>query len=169
MLPQAAVDAAAGIPGWARPAHLPELRRLDFELTGPGVPSKLPPAWGEPYPWYVSALDSDGNEVAGIRHPDLAVPLATYAGYNVRHADAGAPGEVVPMAGATYPFPRTGAERTDAGDPRPPIAERYANRQAYLAQVRAAAEALVAERLLLDEDVERMVAEAGVKYDAFTA
>ena len=50
------------------------------------------------------------------------------------------------------PFARTKAEREAAGDPRPSLDERYGGRDAYVARVEAAAEALVADRLLLPAD-----------------
>jgi hypothetical protein len=157
------------LPGFTAPAHLPELRRLSLDLVKPGVVANLWPARGELYRWFVSALDGDGNELAGIRHPDIAVPLATYAGHNVRHPDAGAAGEPVPMAGATYPFPATAEQRHAIADPRPAIEERYPDRETYLEQVRSAARALVHARLLLEEDLAAVVQQAGAKYDAFTS
>ncbi len=155
------------VPGFTPPERLPELRRLAFDLANPGVIASLPPMCGELYPWFVSAVDSDGNEIAGIRHPEIAVPLATYTGHNVRHPDAGAPGELVPMAGATYPFAATTEQRRATNDPRPAIEERYRNRHAYLEQVRSAAEALVTARWLLQEDVAMVLRQAGAKYDVF--
>jgi hypothetical protein len=168
--PQQALETLTRIPGLRAPVHLSALHRLDFGPgPGRGVAGQLPPKVGEPYPYFVPAVDSDGNEIAGIRHPELAAPLATYTGWVTRDANCGAPGELVPMAGATYPFARTAVERRAAGDPRPSIEERYGSEQAYLAEVRAAAEGLVAQRLLLAEDVERVVVQAAAKYKAFMA
>src|SRR5438094_2184143 len=42
------------------------------------------PANGPIYPSYVSKTDSDGNDIAGIRLPELTVPLATYTGLGLR-------------------------------------------------------------------------------------
>jgi hypothetical protein len=106
----------------------------------------------------VAAVDADGNERAGIAVPEVAVPLATHTGWNLRHADIGGGEQLLVFAGATLPFARTRAEREAAGDPRPSIEERYASREDYLARVRAAAERLVAQGYLLAEDVERSVA-----------
>ncbi|MBI4498709.1 MAG: hypothetical protein HY689_12520 [Chloroflexi bacterium] len=158
------------LPGVQVPAHLPQNRRLDFgPETAQGVLHQLPPAAGPRYPGFVPAVDPDGNEVAGTRLPDLSVPLATYTGWNVRHPEVGAPGEWVPMAGATLPFPRTAAERQATGDPRRAIAERYASKEAYLERVRQAALELVAQRYLLEEDVEPIVERAALRWDVFTA
>ena len=113
----------------------------------------------------VSAVDSDGNEVAGVRLPEVAVPVATYAGWNVRHPDIGGVGQITDMVGSTIPFPRTALERSASGDPRPSIEERYGDRSHYLELVRTAAGALVADRWLLPEDLDRSVANAGRLYD----
>ena len=64
------------------------------------------------------------------------------------------------------PLARTAAGRESVSDPRPSIAERYASRDAYLAEVRAAARMLVEARYLLTGDVELCVALAGEHYDA---
>jgi hypothetical protein len=109
----------------------------------------------------VPAVDSDGNDVAGIRLPELAVPLATSSGWNVRHAENGGEGQMSDMVGSTIPFARTAEARMAAGDGRPSIAERYASREDYEAKVRAAAESLVAQRFLLARDIETSVANAG--------
>lgn len=115
----------------------------------------------------VSAVDADGNEVAGIRPVELRVPLATFTGWNPRHPDQGAPGDIMSMMGSTLPFCRTADERVRRGDPRPSVAERYASRDAYLARVRAACAELCALRHMLAEDMEAVVARAGRQYDLF--
>jgi hypothetical protein len=97
----------------------------------------------------VSAVDADGNELAGIRLPDIAVPLATYTGWNVYQA---VPSELCDRDGTYIPFAKTRAEREATGDPRPSLEELYGSRDAYVAKVKAAVDALVAERLLLPAD-----------------
>jgi hypothetical protein len=97
----------------------------------------------------VAAVDADGNETSGIRLPPIAVPLATYTGWNLY---ARLPSELCDRDGSYIPFAKTKAERDAASDPRPSIAERYASRADYAAKVRAAAEALVRDRLLLPAD-----------------
>jgi hypothetical protein len=111
----------------------------------------------------VAAVDADGNEIAGIRLPDVAVPLATYTGWNVYK---GQPGELCDRDGSYVPFARTRAERDASGDPRLSIEERYRTRESYVAKVKAAADALVAERLLLPADAERYV-KAALASDRF--
>jgi hypothetical protein len=97
----------------------------------------------------VSAVDADGNEIAGIRLPSIAVPLGTYTGWNVYRAE---PCELCDRDGSLIPFACTRREREAAGDPRPSLEERYGSREEYVAKVKAAAEALVADRLLLPSD-----------------
>ena len=156
----------AAIPGVRVPERLARPFRLDF---GPeaarGVATELPPKIGAQFPSYVSAVDRDGNDVAGIRPVELAAPLATFTGWNPRHPEQGAPGDLMQMMGSTLVFARTREQRARDGDPRPSIAERYASREAYLAAVRTAAHALVAARHALAEDVEAMVARAGQRWD----
>ena len=160
------------IPGVEFPAHLPHLSRLDF---GPGVEkgvlSRVPALVGAAYPGLVSAVDEDANEIAGVRLPDVAVPLATYAGWNLRHPDIGGSDQVMDILGlfgSTIPFPSTETERRDRGDPRRSIEERYGSKAGYLGRVRRAAEKLAAKRFLLEEDVDEIIRQAGERYDLFT-
>ena len=133
--------------------------RLPGALPPPSVtPAAAVADWvagrrGAEEAWHplVPAIDADGNELAGIRLPDIAVPRATYAGWNL-YAAAGLQGEPCDREGSLFPFAADAAARRAAGDPRPSLAERYPGRAAYVAAVRVAAELLVAERLLLPED-----------------
>jgi hypothetical protein len=149
----------------------PERRLMVWRTdVGPDAASgvmQIPASLGERYQNYVSALDADGNELAGIRMPDVSVPVATYTGWNPRAPETGGEGQINLMQGSTFPFAATRAEREQRGDPRPSIEERYRDREDYLAQVRAAAEALVQQRYMLAEDVDLAVALAGERYDAF--
>ena len=101
------------------------------------------------YSTRVCAVDADGNEVAGVRLPPIAVPLGTYTGWNVYRAQ---PCELCDRDGSLIPFARTRTERTAAGDPRPSLEERYGNCENYVGRVEDAAAALVADRLLLRAD-----------------
>ena len=122
----------------------------------------MPPAVVGRYPVFVPRMDGDGLPVAGVRPPAVAAPRATYTGWNPR-AEGYASGALCTNMGATVPFAATRAEREAAGDPRPSIEERYPTEAAYVAAVRAAADRLLADRLLLPEDAARSVraAEAG--------
>jgi hypothetical protein len=119
-------------------------------------PEQSPPA---PYTTFVSAVDSDGNEIAGIRLPSIAVPLGTYTGWNVYKAQ---PDELADRDGSFIAFARTKAEREAAGDPRSSLEERYGSKADYIDRVKQAAAALVGERLLLQDDADRLVAAAEV-------
>lgn len=126
--------------------------------TGAGFtdPSVLPAKLLGTYPVFVPRADNDGMAIAGIRMLPLAVPRATYTGWNPRAQGFGAE-TLFPLQGAVVPFAATRAEREAAGDPRPSLAERYADSAAYVAAVRAAATQMVAERLLLPQDAERAI------------
>ncbi len=164
---EAAIDQFRTFPGMAAPdpAVLPRLRRVDL---GPEVArgiAELPPRIGDPYPSFVPALDRDGNEVVGIRLPDISVPVGTHTGWVPRHPASGGAGQLLDMMGTTLPFAPTARERQAYGDPRPSLEERYRDREDYIARARAAAEALAAERYILDEDVDLAVELAVARYD----
>jgi hypothetical protein len=154
---------AAGTAVEAATVHMPRVK--GFALA-PGANRITPPVdWVNPpedgpsqfYETFVSAVDADGNEIAGIRLPPIAVPLATHTGWNVYRAQ---PGELCDRDGSRISFARSRAEREAADDPRPSLGERYGSRAAYVARVGEAAAALVAERLLLPMDAEAFVAAA---------
>lgn len=155
------------IPGVALPKEPYLAWHLDFgpQFRTKGIVAYDPPKVGAPFPILVPQVNRDGNETAGIRLPEQMVPLATYTGWNLRDPKIGAPDVIYDMVGSFIPFARTKAEREASGDPRPSIEERYASKDAYLAQVRQAAGALVGVRLLLKEDIDRVVAKASARWD----
>jgi hypothetical protein len=156
------------IPGVQFPAHLRVIARLDFGSgVDEGIATVLPPEVGAPYANLVSAVDADGNELAGIRLPDITVPLATYTGWNLRHPDIGGPGQTLSLLGSTIPFPPTQAARQAAGDPRLSIEERYVSKEDYLRRVKQAAEILVQQGYLLAEDLPTVTEQASQRYDMF--
>jgi hypothetical protein len=153
------------IPGVRFPDRISRPRVLDF---GPDIEhgiAQYPAKAGKSYRTYVSALDADGNEVGGIRGAELLAPLATYAGWNLRSPEQGAPGDLMQMMGSTLAFPRTRAEREQRRDPRPSIEERYGSRAGYLGAVRDVAQKLVANRHVLAEDVDAILERAGRVWD----
>jgi len=111
-------------------------------------------------PFLVPRVDPDGNEVTGIRVPELAVPLATTTGWNFRSERVGNPSTLYALLGSYVPFARTKAERDARRDPRLSIEERYRDRDDYLQKIRASATALVSNRFLLPEDVDDVVQRA---------
>jgi len=141
------------IPGVHRPHESTTAYRLDF---GPkwqqGILQLQPPKVGPLYPGLVPQVDVDGNELDGVRLPEISVPLATYASWNLRDPSIGAPAERVAFELSYLPFPKTLAERQRAGDPRKSIAERYTNREDYLSRYTRALDELIKQRWILPED-----------------
>jgi hypothetical protein len=118
--------------------------------------SVLPPKEIGRYPVFVPKADDDGISIAGVHQPAIAVPRATYTGWNPRAAGFGSTA-LYPLQGAVVPFAPTEAARKEANDPRPSIEARYANDDAYVEAVRHEADRAVAERLLLPEDADRAI------------
>jgi hypothetical protein len=156
------------VPGLATPdpERLWVLRETDLGPDADRGIAKLPVEEGRAYVGLVSNVDDDGNEASGIRLPELAAPVATYTGWNLRDPDAGAPEQIIPMVGSTHPFARTNAERAASQDSRPSLDERYADRDAYVAVAREHALRLADQRYLLPEDVDVVVENAVRNYDA---
>jgi hypothetical protein len=170
--PQTLAATFSAIPGVRFPPRMLHALRLHYgSETHLGRTLTVPALEGAPYPALVSAVDADGNEIAGIRLPDLTVPVATHTGWNLRHVEVGNPDLVIGITGGlvgwTLPFPATRADREATGDPRWSIAERYASKDDYLRQVHAAAQTLIDEGYLLAEDLTRVVEGAAQRYDFF--
>lgn len=159
------------LPGFVPPdpTRLPFVRTVDMgadEETGVG---RYPAREGEFYPALVSRVDADGNELAGVRLPDVTVPVGTHAGWNPRDPATGSAEQIVPMNGLTLFFAPDAETREQTGDPRPSIGERYASQADYAEKVRAAATDLVRERYLLAQDIDRTVEAALERYRAALA
>jgi hypothetical protein len=99
------------------------------------------------YSTLVCKVDGDGNEVAGIRLPDIAVPLAAYTGWN-EYKPPYPKGELADRDGSYLVFP---PEK---------IAQRYKSHADYVAKVEAAVGQLMKDRLLLQEDADRCLEKA---------
>jgi hypothetical protein len=112
-----------------------------------------PPNPTLPFPTLVPQVDADGNETSGIRLPEIAVPLGTYTGWNLRKPSIGAPDELYSMVGSFIPFTRDKQAREQTHDPRISIEERYASEDEFLKKIDEAARILVAARYLLPGDV----------------
>jgi hypothetical protein len=159
----AAAAVLPAIPGLASP------RALD---AGARAANPLLPkdgGAGAPLPLLVSQVDADGNELGGIRLPEIAVPLATHTGWNFRAPAVGSPYDLVPLVGSWIPFPATEAARATANDPRRSIASRYASRADYLAKIESAAAPLAEQRYLLADDVAKIMEAAGKQWDWIAA
>jgi Alpha/beta hydrolase domain len=146
--------ATFGIPTIFPPVITPPLMPL---MTDAAVP--VTSANGPVYPSFVPKTDKDGNDIAGVRLPDVTVPLATYTGWALRRgaqANDGCEG-----TGQYIPFPKTKADREATGDPRRSVEERYSSFDKYFNQIERAVDNLVRNRLMLCEDaddqIERLV------------
>ena len=150
------------IPGTMTPRSATELPLMDF---GPrfeqGILDTEPPDLlpGKNYVIGVPAVDADGNDIPGVRAPMVSAPLGTYTGWNPRARGFGL-GALLRFEGSYIPFPETPQERAETRDPRKSILERYPDKAAYLAAIVAAARELVAQGLMLEEDLERCAAAA---------
>jgi Alpha/beta hydrolase domain len=105
---------------------------------------------GPIYPSYVPKTDADGNDVAGVRLPDVTVPLATYTGWSLRSGPQANDG--CEASGQYIPLPKTKADRLNSDDPRMSIEERYPSISAYSSAVERAIDEMIAKRLMLRED-----------------
>jgi hypothetical protein len=141
--------------------------RVDYgpDFLTKGIVTREPPRVGSSFPTLVPQVDADGNELAGIRMPELAVPIATYTGWNLFNPQSGPANVVSSMQGSFIPFPRTRAERERTKDPRLSIEERYQSRKQYLELISKAAADLVEKGYLRKEDVSRIVAQAETRWD----
>jgi hypothetical protein len=142
------------IPGVNRPHEVSLAYHLDFgSQWKSGIISIEPPKVGKPFSVLVPQTDADGNDVGGVRLPELQVPLATYTGWNLRDPGIAAPDLRVSFLGSFIPLARTAAEREKSGDPRLSVAERYGSREQYMGKFSEAAMKLIKERFLLQEDL----------------
>ena len=146
------------IPGVATPRGPSAMPLYDF---GPqaedGIQSTLPPEVVDPdgYTVLVPAVDADGNDVAGVRVPMVQAPLATCTGWNLRGRGHGE-GAMHELTGSTIPLPETESIRAATGDPRPSVEQRYGDADGYVAAIVEAAQRLVADGLMLEEDIARV-------------
>lgn len=154
------------IPGVNTPHEFNLAYRLDL---GPqwkqGIVSNEPPKVGKPYPGLIPQTDSDGNDLGGVRLPELQVPIATYTGWNLRDPGIGAPDRRLSFLGSFIPFAKTAQDRQSSGDPRPSIAERYASRDQYTGQYAQAALKLIQQRFMLAEDLPAVLARGQEEWD----
>jgi hypothetical protein len=146
------------IPGFTAAKGPAPRPRFDY---GPdfakGIIDTVPPvALADQYGVLVPKVDRDGNELAGVTLPELAVPTATATGWSVRSPNAGGAGELCYLDGSYLPFAKTKAEREATGDGRLSLEERYNGAADYAARVHAAAAKLAQEGYLLQEDVDRI-------------
>jgi hypothetical protein len=155
-------------PSFPFTTYMPQVWRMDY---GPGyaatkVITMEPPKLGAPYRVLVPQVNADGNDVSGVRLPELAVPLGTYTGWNVTIPQLADLRYLAGLVGGFEPFPLTRALREQSGDARLSVEERYASRSDYLQRVQQAADDLVKRRFMRSEDVPAVRLRAGEIWDA---
>jgi hypothetical protein len=124
-----------------------------------GVIDKLFPDILSVHRILVPQVDEVGNDIAGVRHPAVAVPIATLTGWNTRTSEFGG-NDLCDLLGFLIPLSRTEAQARAAGDGRPALEQRYKDHADYVRKVREAAQALQAQGLMLPDDVEATIQEA---------
>jgi hypothetical protein len=148
------------VPPTAAAVGMPRIPGLDYKgvVHAPTVVDHevMPPAKQAAYPVFVPKTDADGNDVAGVRLPTLAAPVATHLGWNRRKAGF-SEGALCGNTGSMLPFAKTREERLKNDDPRPSLAERYPREGDRAAAIERAARQLVQDRLLLEDDVKTFV------------
>jgi hypothetical protein len=155
------------IPGVTYSPRVHRVFRMDFGETfrTAGIVTIEPPKLGKEFPILVMQVDKDGNEIAGLKTPQVAVPLGTHTGWNLRDPSIGAPDELYSMKGSYFPFARTKGEREQRGDTRLSVTERYPGREAYLERVRAAARQLMEKEYLLKQDMQPILSLSAAEWD----
>ena len=153
------------IPGVNQPHEASAAYRLDLGPEWPTAITIQPPIAGKPFPVLVPQVNEDGNERDGVRSPELAAPLATYTGWNMRDPSIGAPDQRVSFEGSYIPFAKTPEERKKTGDPRPSIAERYSGREAYLKLYGNAVDDLIEQRYVLPDDRDALLKRGQEEWD----
>ncbi len=155
------------LPDVTVPAVPHKAYRVDYgpDFRRKGIVTQEPPSITSSFPMLVPQVDPDGNELAGIRVPELSVPVATYTGWNLFNERSGPTDVVSSMQGSFMPLARARADRERSNDPRRSIAERYRGRDQYLAEITRAANDLVSKGYLIKADVPRIVEQAGSRWD----
>ena len=151
------------------PEHFSFPRKMDFG-SDEDVIESLPPNHGKFYGSLVSDVDEDGNEIAGIKHPDVAIPLATSTPWNLRHSDVGAPYQIIGLTGgprgSTVPFKKK--KNDDKNDVRPSIQERYSSKEEYLKLISDYSIKMIKDRFLLEYDLENILERSASRWNYFT-
>jgi hypothetical protein len=149
LLPLAKVQASyPAIPGAPFSPLINQLQVIDQK-------SMPPEASGPAYPLLFPPVDADGNPQGGIVLPEIAVPIATFSGRNVR-AEGFSPGELCGLSGSYIPFAATKQERLASGDPRLSLEERYKSAHDYTDKRKHAVDALVQQGFVLPEDADAL-------------
>jgi hypothetical protein len=148
------------IPGVRYPEVIQQPVFADYgpEFGSKGIIRNEPPVVRGKYVVLVPKNGPDGNDLGCLLPPEVAVPLATYTGWNLRRKDVGAENMLASLLGSYIPFAKTKTERMQSGDPRASIDERYGSFANYVKQFETTCAELQRQRYLLPEDVRRLVA-----------
>ena len=146
-------------PSFPFTSYMPQVWQMDYgpRYSIERVITAEPPRLGASYRLLVPQANADGNDVSGIRLPEVAVPLGTYTGWNMTVPQLSDLGYLAGLIGGFEPFALTKGQRERAGDTRLSIGERYLDRQDYLDRVKRAADALVQQRFMRAEDVPAVI------------
>ncbi|MGI9488780.1 MAG: alpha/beta hydrolase domain-containing protein [Geminicoccaceae bacterium] len=141
--------------------------RLDLgpRFASEGIVDLKADRLGQPYMTTVPMPDVDGIDQGGVRLPEIAVPVATYTGWNLRRVETGASEKLARWSGSMLPFTDDEAARLSTDDPRPSLSIRYRSRNDYAEEISAAANRLVGQRFLLEGDVDQILGTALERYD----
>jgi hypothetical protein len=123
-----------------------------------GIVDIQPPQARGDYHVLVPRCNDDGNELGCLLPPEVAVPTATFTGWNLRSRKAGAENELVSLQGSYLPFSLTKAARVQRNDPRLSVEERYGTLDRYVEQLTAECRDLQDAGFMLAEDVQRTIA-----------
>ncbi len=159
------------VPGVVTSTAVHRAYRADYgpAFATEGVVTVEPPRIGTAFPILVPQVDADGNGLAGVRMPELAVPLATYTGWNLFNDRSGPTNVLSSMQGSYIPLPRAGADRKRTSDPRLSIEERYRDKDQYIGLVGKAGLDLIDQGFLLPEDLPAVLKNAAHHFDFIAA
>jgi len=154
-------------PGPGVPVRAPYRARLldfgpDFRLHG--IVTIEPPKAGELYASLVPRVDADGNELSGIRTPDIAVPTGAFTGWNYRAQETGAPATLADNVGSYFPFAKSAQDRKANSDVRPALAERYSTDEQYRRKLSDYVRLLVRQGFLRERDADSVIAQCRSRF-----
>lgn len=149
------------LPGVRYPEVIQQPFALDLgkDFATKGLLPQEPPRILGKYAVLVPRSGKDGNDLGCLLPVEVAVPLATYTGWNLRNKDVGAEGMLYSLLGSYLPFAATEKERKERGDPRESIQKRYGDYEGYRKKFQAESDRLVKDRYLLKEDAEAQAKE----------
>lgn len=151
------------IPGVPYPKVIQQAEVFDYgpDFLQKRITVNQPPERISSYPALVPAVGTDNNELGMLLPPNVAVPLGTYTGWNLRNANIGAENEILRLSGSYIPFEKTKQKRLETGDPRPALFERYRDYADYFSKYRDATHTLIKEGYILEEDAGPVIELAG--------